>query len=197
MPMTETEKIRTWIAYLGDEDCGLIGIAHLVAAGESAIEPVIQAYLRPVNVTMSHNARRILVSMGPITVAPLLDLLARKQMEFSVARILGSIRDPRVIEPLINLLTHKNPPVRWAAAGSLKEQKATPAIEPLILRLRDRSSRIRSVAVEALSEFGDERALHPLRHLLRDRYPEIRSAAAKAIEQITARASATKSTPLA
>lgn len=100
--------------------------------GEKDVEGLIKAY-KDKNALHQIDAVDVLVEIGEPTVKPLIQYLKDEDFHFRaiVAEILGKIKDPRAIEPLIQLLKdEKNLYVRaeavWALANIGK-----PAVDPL------------------------------------------------------------------
>ena len=77
------------------------------------------------------------------------------------ARLLGEIKDPCTIGPLIIALKDKDSDVRWSAAAALVKI-GTPAVEPLIGVLKEKDWHGREEAAWALGEIKDPRAVEPL-----------------------------------
>jgi len=121
----------------------------------------------------------------PLITLALLDTespLSRHQ----TARILGSIKDMRAVEPLIVVLTADNvEDVRRTAAWALGEIKDERAVQPLIQALKeDKSEIVRRVAAWALGEIQDLRAVEPLVQVLREGSDTVRIAAIEALGEI-------------
>jgi HEAT repeat protein len=115
------------------------------------------------------------VEAVPALISTLQDLEPNR---LSAARALGSIRDPRAVEPLIVLLlTDFSPFVREAAARALGDLKDPRAVVPLASALKNGNRE----AGPVLAEFG-EAAVVPLADCLRD--PGASTAAAAALLRI-------------
>jgi HEAT repeat protein len=115
------------------------------------------------------------VEAVPALISTLQDLEPNR---LSAARALGSIRDPRAVEPLIVLLlTDFSPLVREAAARALGDLKDPRAVVPLVSALKNGNPE----AGPVLAGFG-EAAVVPLADCLRD--PEASTAAAAALVRI-------------
>ena len=96
-------------------------------------------------------------------VAPLVKALADQdsRVQQSAALALSRIGDPS-IDPLVPMLGHGNPSVRWHATFALKEiagrleanARLVAAIEPLISNLKSADSALRDMTAEALRRIG-------------------------------------------
>lgn len=96
----------------------------------------------------------------------------------AAAVALGQIRDPRVVDLLIERLHHKDPDIRSAAAGALGQIADKRAVEPLVECLHDKDADARRAAVFALGGIGDPRAVEPLIRVLHDEDSLVRTVAA-------------------
>lgn len=92
-------------------------------------------------------------------------------------------KDPRVTEPLINLLKEGKPETRKAAAKMLGGQ-GDRAITPLIAAINDVDTGVRKSAVEALGQLGNPRAEEPLIQVLGDPDADFRRAVASALSLV-------------
>ncbi len=84
---------------------------------------------------------------------PLIRALGDEDVRWYAVRALGSIGDPRAVEPLIATLTDPRELVRSAAAEALGRIGDPRAIEPLVVALRNNDKRRDSVA-SALDRLG-------------------------------------------
>ena len=99
------------------------------------------------------------------------------------ARALGEMRDPRVIDPLVQALQDESRPVREEAARSLGKVGGNLAIPPLIAAMRDDRRSVRESAVQAMANLG-ETAVEPLIRALIDEDWHVRMGAAIALRII-------------
>jgi HEAT repeat protein len=83
------------------------------------------------------------------------------------AQALGNMRDPALIEPLIDALRDESWQVRWDAAEALSKV-GKPAVEPLILLLKDQDADVREKAAEALRKIGSVASVEPLLEALKE-----------------------------
>jgi HEAT repeat protein len=102
------------------------------------------------------------------------------------AAVLGRIRDPRAIDPLIASLSHdESYVVRGASAGALGHLGGARVIDPLFRALRDEDPFVRSLAEEALTEVkGDDVALYYRAHLFGGAYRAERPIALKNLTRL-------------
>jgi len=124
-------------------------------------------------------AASILGARKAIQAVPLLINALREPdpVRLEAARALGSIRDPRAVEPLTRLLTDFSPLVREATARALGDLKDPRAVAPLVAALRNGNQE----AGPALAKFG-EAAVVPLADCLHT--PETSTAAAAALVSV-------------
>ncbi len=83
------------------------------------------------------------------------------------AVVLGKIKDPRAVEPLITALKDADSGVRGKAAVALGKIEDPRAVGPLITALKDADNSVRTKAAEALVKIGPP-AVDPLIGTLRD-----------------------------
>jgi HEAT repeat protein len=108
----------------------------------------------------------------------------------TAAEILGRLKDPRAIGPLIVALPDEDPEVNKAVFEALKSfpgweksDAAKSLVPKLIEALRDENPWVRLSAAEALGKIKDPRAVEPLIAALKD--PLSRDYVAEALEEIT------------
>ncbi len=122
------------------------------------------------------------------------ELAKRTSIQVSIISILGSIKDPGSIEPLISAMKREPSPsatefeksnvasIRTAAVSALSAIGA-PAVETLIKILEDKTqseiARVNSASI--LSAIGDRRAVSPLILALKDENKNVRAASANAL----------------
>jgi HEAT repeat protein len=82
--------------------------------------------------------------------------------------VLGKIKDPRAVEPLIAALRDRNHKVRVITVAVLGEIKDPRAVEHLIAALKDLNSEIRLKAIEALGKTKEPSAVELLIGALKD-----------------------------
>ncbi len=98
--------------------------------------------------------------------------------------VLGELKDPRAVDPLINLLHDENAAIRKNAVESLEKLGDTRALEPLICTLQDDDVSVRWYTCRALGSFGDARPVESLIQLLNDPDHFVRESAADALGEI-------------
>ena len=112
----------------------------------------------------------------------------------TAAEILGRLKDPRAIGPLILALVDEASEVREAASEALKNflfweksDAANRVVPELIVVLQDqrKDPEVRKNAAKALGKIKDPRAVEPLIATLKDKDSEVRWHAAEALEKIT------------
>lgn len=104
----------------------------------------------------------------PSTVPTLLDLLADSSRVGGVVKILGAIRDPRAVGPLVRVLRDAG---SWRAhhdvrAALIRIGDRT-SLPLLVEALDDRELSVREAAVEILKSLGDDRAIPHFLRLMR------------------------------
>jgi HEAT repeat protein len=99
------------------------------------------------------------------------------------ARLLGSLKDPRAVPPLIVLLRDQDRSVREAAIGALREIGA-PAVEALGTCLTQADLSVQESASAVLTTIADERVLPQLITALRSGDWIVRMHAAKALGRV-------------
>ncbi len=77
-------------------------------------------------------------------------------------KALGELRDPRSVEPLIEVLNDPNEEFRVMVVKNLGKMGDSRAVQPLITCLKDSSGIVRSFAAGALGSLGDKKAISPL-----------------------------------
>ena len=112
----------------------------------------------------------------------------------TAAEILGRLKDPRAIGPLILALVDEASEVQEAVFEALKSfpgweksDEANRVVPELIVVLQDqrKDPEVRKNAAEALGKIKDPKAVEPLITTLKDKDSEVRWHAAEALEKIT------------
>jgi len=100
------------------------------------------------------------------------------------AKSLGSLKDIRAVEPLIEVFTtEKRVGYEVEAARALKEI-GEPSVEPLVHALKSRFVGRRNLAAIALGWIGDARATEALVMALRDADVDVRWQAARSLDYL-------------
>jgi len=187
------------LGYLGDER-GIEPLRQLLKDLDSRIEasripfkpPLVDAFKKSDltedefrQATMLYETKYSIASalarLGQKSVSKIL-LEALECPRTSLARVraavaLGVLKDPETVEPLIELLKHKERFVAISAAGILADIGDSRAVEPLIENL----DRLNVFAVEALVKIGDSRAFKPLRERTQSKDEVVRITAAEGL----------------
>lgn len=121
-------------------------------------------------------------SRNPRAVEPLVALLPNFHGQYLHVPVgaLANIGEPAV-EPLIELLNHKDRWARTGAAIALGKIGDKRAVEPLINVLQDSERNVRWYAAESLGMIGDKRAVLPLIKALNDSDVTVSKHAAEAL----------------
>lgn len=135
----------------------------------SAIECWI-ALLEDEDYNIQTKAINALVKIGKRAVKPLTSKLdtQNNSLRLAVLETLGKIKDPVVVNSLIELLKDKDSSIRSKSAEALGEIGDKRAVEPLIAIIRDEDSWVRMAVAEALGKIKDPKAVEPLISLLKD-----------------------------
>jgi HEAT repeat protein len=99
------------------------------------------------------------------------------------ARLLGQLKDPRAVAPLISLLRDTDRSVREAAAEALRAI-GTPAVEALGICLTVNDYAVQEVASAILATIADERVVTPLLSALKSNDWIVRMHAAQALSRV-------------
>jgi HEAT repeat protein len=127
-------------------------------------------------------AMQSLQELGSEAVEPLLLSLRNKnQHRDRLISVLGEIKDPRAVDPLIGLLKDQNEYVREQAVVALGKIKGSKAIDPLSHLTTDQNHGVQMAAVKALANFEDPRAAHSLIRFLNADDKGVKSEAIQAL----------------
>lgn len=135
----------------------------------SAIECWI-ALLEDEDYNVQTKAINALVKIGKRAVKPLTAKLdtQNNSLKLAVIETLGRIKDPIVLNSLIELLKDKDSSIRSKSAEALGEIGDKRAVEPLMSIIKDEDSWVRMAVAEALGKIKDPKAVDSLIALLRD-----------------------------
>lgn len=120
----------------------------------------------------------------------LADLDDPRRRETALNALAGMTDDPRIIEPLAQVLRSGDAGnalayrARRTAAELLGKTGSKRAIPALTLALEDTSSSVKAAAALALSQLNDVRVAEPLVDVLADRNVDVRIAAARALAML-------------
>lgn len=134
-----------------------------------AIEPLLKA-LQDYPLPVTFEAADALGAIGEPAMDAVIGLLKEGNIfeQSSMAMVVGRVREPRAVEPLLQALTASNSWLRRPAAWALGMIGNAIAIDPLIQRLTDSDIPTRWMAIGALGKIGDARAREPLTAIAAD-----------------------------
>jgi len=147
---------------------------------ERAVAPLITA-LRDDEWNVREAAEDALAMIGSPAVEPLIKALREYQTRRYVIKVLGRIKDERVLDPLFVQL--RNEEFKDDATAALVEV-GLPAVERLTAVLNDKDRNVRKHAVLALGAIGLPEAVDLLIEATQDEEWEVRMAAIAGLEQI-------------
>ena len=147
---------------------------------ERAIPHLIVA-LRDSEWNVREAAEDALAQIGSPAVEPLLKALREYQIRKFVIKILGRIKDERVLDPLFAQL--RNEEFKEAATDALVEV-GQPAVERLTAVLNDKDKNVRKHAVIALGDIGVTECVDLLIEATQDEEWEVRLAAIASLDKI-------------
>jgi len=182
------------VEFLDDDEPHVrrVAIDYLVAHGDEAIDPLLEAAGGP-NARVRSMAIWTLRRIGPKGIPALFPLLmtVRNDLDYQVrlnANALFAFTDDRAVRPLIEALDDPQPLVRAAAADSLGYFRSEEAVPFLSDRLQDPSAEVRRSAVSAIgrvSPWAVEFCQTELLKALADRDSQVRSRAGNALGNVT------------
>ncbi len=154
-----------------------------------AVEPLIAALEYK---GVRAEATLALLRLGRPAVEPLITALNNEDEDLreEVVKVLGKIRSPWVIDPLIAVLKNdkENAVALVGAAQVLRKFGNSRAAEPLIAGLEHEAPEVRREMARVLEKLGDFRAIKPLEKLAKnDPEPSVRQAAQEALAKIKGR----------
>jgi HEAT repeat protein len=97
---------------------------------------------------------------------------------------LGTIKDERIVAPLVAALNDRDPQVRGAALEALGHVQTPEASEALMRLLQDGDPAVRATAAKALGRLGDAASFDRLTMALNDPHWSVRKFAIEALAQI-------------
>lgn len=147
---------------------------------ERAIAPLI-AVLRDQEWNVREAAEDSLAQIGSPAVEPLIKALREYLIRPYVIRVLGKIKDERVLDPLMVQL--RNEEFKDAATLALVEV-GLPAVERLMAVLNDKDKNVRKHAVLALGEIGIPEVVPALIDATRDEDWTVRMGAIAGLDKI-------------
>jgi HEAT repeat protein len=126
---------------------------------------------------------KVFTRLGNIVISPLIEILedadAEDELRWYAARILGELKNPETIPPLVELLkTNDNEELKTTIATALG-QIGTLAIDALTQLLADKNTRL--LAVRSLSQIRQKEIIPPLLSVVQDSDVAVRTAAIEAL----------------
>ena len=149
--------------------------------GDERAIPYLIAALRDSEWNVREAAEDALAQIGSPAVEPLIKALREYQIRKFVIKILGKIKDERVLDPLFAQL--RNEEFKEAATDALVEV-GQPAVERLTAVLNDKDKNVRKHAVIALGDIGVTECVDLLTEATKDEEWEVRLAAIAALDKI-------------
>jgi len=144
------------VQIFSEEASGAIDV--LPAFGESAIPYLLDAVKDPAinNTSTSYLFQDVLVSMGPIAVPAIIEMLdeSNADVRFNAINMLGQIDDERVVAALIESLEDPEIWIKRVAIKNLGKTKSLEAVDPLVNCLSDEEIDIQEASLEALTSIG-------------------------------------------
>jgi HEAT repeat protein len=176
------------VTALADRDrrVRLAAIAAIGKLGTQTAEMLLLDALESGDTEIVDTAARALVRAGAAASHHIIELLRAPSPDLRAraARILGQIKEPLSLAPLVNALKDSDEWVRAAAAHALGGLLDPAAAEPLINCLRDGHPPVRAAAADALGQLRDLSAAEPIMPLLQDSQASVRAAAVRALGRI-------------
>ena len=135
----------------------------LVRIGEPAVTPLLKALKTShasgdigLRMIQCMGLSRVLASIGGPAIPHLLIALKDndKYVRWAAVGALGLVRDPHLLEPLLELLNDTDPMVRLSTAIAVGWAKDPRTIDALTSALQDEDEDVRKAAAEALREMG-------------------------------------------
>ncbi len=203
-PTENSAGVTYWIATLEWDKCiqvGSLAVEPLIAALKDsdrnvraaaadalgtigdprAVQPLCAA-IRDPDGYVYIAAGKWLPNFGVLAVEPLLTVLKDPDENVSkrAPEILGSIGDPRAVQPLIYEFENRfdrGQDQDWGGDQVLYRQACAdalgkigePAVMPLIDALKNRNATVRWMAADTLGKIGDARAVEPIKNALNDK----------------------------
>jgi HEAT repeat protein len=164
---------------LGEQDAQLI-LALLEPEGAAATEDVLELLLLALGDERGivvDRAAEMLVRLAPESIEALVGELGTGSNPAEAAYVLGRIRDPQTLDPLVKALRHRDARVRAESAAALGELQDPAAVEPLLRVTRDSEHSVRTQAGAALDRMGSTAVIFGVAALLQPMIAEaVRSA---------------------
>ncbi|MFA5331800.1 MAG: HEAT repeat domain-containing protein [Methanoregula sp.] len=168
-----------------NKDVVIKAVGDLVQAGESSVQPLVQALLHEKD-EIRAGAAEALVVIGKPSVQPLLDALqdATPEEKIWIIHTLGKLGDHRAVGPVGSLLFDHDLRLQQAAMEALGYIGDSSVSGIIAGRLQDRDERIREVAARVLGYIGDPSSARLLIPALGDEEYTVREVAGDALFEI-------------
>ncbi len=172
--------------------------AALIQIGEPSWESII-SLLDTTDIYKESYIDWALKPIGYPAVELLISKLNSSSNQIKIINILGTLKDPKAVEPLIsilvksyeeialntsNLTMEQRENLKVEAAWALGEIGNKRALNALIIALQDQNYEVRFRAAVALGEIGDPQAINPLLTHYSDENPFVRSKVAEALYRL-------------
>jgi HEAT repeat protein len=122
-------------------------------ATEELVQLLISALAHRQDI-VTERAEALLVCLGTASTDALIRELANGAAPHKAAAVLGDIKDPRALQPLVAALSHPDFRVRGQSCFALGELRDPAAVEPLLQATRDPEHEVRVLASAALNGMG-------------------------------------------
>jgi HEAT repeat protein len=155
---------------LGQADTDLVATLIDQEATSGGAEAVIELAvmgLEDERSIVAARAEELLEGLAPASLDMLAEELENGSASYRAALILGRMKDPRALGPLVAALGHPDPRVRSESCVALGELRDPAAAEPLLMATRDAEYDVRIRASEALDRLGTAAIMVSMATLLR------------------------------
>ncbi|MFA5100152.1 MAG: HEAT repeat domain-containing protein, partial [Candidatus Omnitrophota bacterium] len=145
------------------------------------VEPLIRALSSDRDSDVRNHIVESLVNLGPLSVPPMIDRLSGRFLPLTRMRaviVLGKIRDPSALKPLIYALGDELYEASSAVIDAIA-QYGPSAVTPLLRAFRVK--KLRKCIIQTLGDINDDRTVKPLIAALQLEDNDVRSAALKAL----------------
>jgi HEAT repeat protein len=155
---------------LGEDDTDLVATLidqEATSGGADAVIALAVMGLRDDRSIVASRAEELLDRLAPASLDMLVEELENGSASYRAALILGRMKDPRALGPLVAALGHPDPRVRSESCAALGELRDPAAAEPLLMATRDTEYDVRIRASEALDRLGTAAIMVSMATLLR------------------------------
>jgi HEAT repeat protein len=160
---------------------------EIVKIGEPAVEPLIYLLKNHRNPPIRWNAAKVLGMLkDPRAVEPLIGAFDDNSSLINLTAVkMLSEMGKPAVEPLINALKNKKRPIRDYSSMTLGHMKDPDVVKRLITVMKDDDAYARGGAAYALGKIGDISAVEPIIAMLKDENEYVVKRAAGALKDIT------------